>query len=773
MNGASLSSRARAGLYVALAVAGAIVLVHLLPGVLPTLPDRQLNRAEAIATARSLLAEIDPTVADTDLAAVWEGGRSLEYLHRPPAATELPWARWWVVAPESEGRIAVGIGIDGTVVLARARPDEAAEAEAPGAPTLAKAVDYARQRDLISTSTPAPEVELVDGRWEAQFTTDREQVRIFIDGDRITGFYRAPLETIDATVPILIELGRSILLFVILLLLAGVFPTWYYSGQIRRHRGFQVALLCGGACLLWLVISMPGLFLDLDTAGLVFMFTFLTIPIGVMVGLAFVATSVGEAACRHRWPDKLDAFETICRGRLLNATVAWSSLRGIALGLAAAAVVIALAALLGITIPATRLLTRGLDGSLPFFDGVPISGLRAPLQLIGFELPVVLTATLTLPALLARRLPRGAAIGVALLFATLLLRPIPLPFELAMAPFIAIALGCVPLVIFLRFDLLSAGLAYATAHLSVHAVPLLTADDPVLTAMGALMLLPLLPFVLSLVRLGDTRTFSYRFDPLAEAPKNIVEAIAEQERRRLELDTGREVQTAILPKLPPDVFGIDVMGSYRPAAAVGADFYHLEPLADGRIAGALGDVAGTGLSSGLVMTRLLGALAMQLRFDPSPNAVFATLHRLTDASARHRLFATLAYFVLDPTTRDLSWTSSGQPLYRLTHDGGVELLTTAAPPLGTRLGDSVVPRSRSLFPGDSIVALSNGVITAPSPSGDPFGYHRVELTLSAHTATQSLAELVESLLTAVERHTGGTVPHDDYTVLALQLPNTR
>ena len=92
--------------------------------------------------------------------------------------------------------------------------------------------------------------------------------------------------------------------------------------------------------------------------------------------------------------------------------------------------------------------------------------------------------------------------------------------------------------------------------------------------------------------------------------------IAERERQRVELETARRIQSSILPELPPRLAGVDIAHAYLPASEVGGDFYDVLALEDGRLAVAVGDVAGHGVSSGLVMSMAKSALAVQVTFNP-------------------------------------------------------------------------------------------------------------------------------------------------------------
>ena len=155
------------------------------------------------------------------------------------------------------------------------------------------------------------------------------------------------------------------------------------------------------------------------------------------------------------------------------------------------------------------------------------------------------------------------------------------------------------------------------------------------------------------------------------------------------------IQSSILPDLPPRLAGVDIAHAYLPASEVGGDFYDVLALEDGRLAVAVGDVAGHGVSSGLIMSMAKSALAVQVTFDPEVAAVFNTLNRTVYQTARKRLLTTLCYALLDPRRLEMVYASAGHlHPYRISATGRVDALESIAYPLGVRGELLVDPRTR-------------------------------------------------------------------------------
>jgi sigma-B regulation protein RsbU (phosphoserine phosphatase) len=210
--------------------------------------------------------------------------------------------------------------------------------------------------------------------------------------------------------------------------------------------------------------------------------------------------------------------------------------------------------------------------------------------------------------------------------------------------------------------------------------------------------------------------------------------------------------------------------AYLPATEVGGDFYDVLALEDGRVALAVGDVAGHGVSSGLVMSMAKSALSVQVTFDPEVEAVFATLNRLVFQSARKRLLTTLCYALIDPRRRELFYASAGHLFpYRITR-GRVLALESVSYPLGVRDELEIRVRSERLEPGDLLFLFSDGVVEAHAEGSDePFGFERLEASLALH-ATGGVVALRDGVLADLGAFTGDVPRDDDLTVLAVQVP---
>lgn len=602
-------------------------------------------------------------------------------------------------------------------------------------------------------------------------------IEVSYTGDRLEGFghwYEDPdRDAFLAQVqgPTLWQFFLQVVPVVLTMLLSLFFLRRYHEGEIGVRRGFQLFAVSAGLSLVFLIFTMRematgwnlGLLSRAQTVvvvgaqiGLVFF-----LPVSI---LCFLSWSLGELYCRELNPRRLAAFDALVRGNWTNATVARSALVGTAAGLG-------IAALSGFAyLAAERLGGTVSFGDLlgPWWQSIHYSGVAMLIFCIAMALYGTLFARLLLVSAAVRRFGPWLGVIIAGAVATVIYFPpvIFTPWEMALP--VCFAISLLYAVFFLRQGLAATLIATVVAFVLPSAFPYLLADDGWLQLQGWLpVLATALPLLISVRYLGSKHELTYRWD---DVPPH-VRRIAERERQRVELETARRIQSSILPDLPPQLNGVELAHAYKPASEVGGDFYDVLALEDGRLAVAVGDVAGHGVSSGLVMSMARSALAVQVTFQPEVEAVFTTLNRVVYQSARKRLLTTLCYAVLDPKARELVYASAGHLYpYQIKPDGRVYPLEYGSYPLGVREAMQVEARRAKLEEGDTLFLLSDGLVEAhPEGNEDLFGFERLMESLRRH-ASLGVAGLRDAVLEDIEHHTGGAPQEDDQTVLVLRIP---
>jgi phosphoserine phosphatase RsbU/P len=211
------------------------------------------------------------------------------------------------------------------------------------------------------------------------------------------------------------------------------------------------------------------------------------------------------------------------------------------------------------------------------------------------------------------------------------------------------------------------------------------------------------------------------------------------------------------------VAGLEIAGHCQPARSVGGDFYDWQVL-DGQLQVVLADVMGKGLVAAMIAAQV----RTLLRGTSPYNSVAATVTRaavdsqddLDDAGT----FVTLFAVRIDPRTGEMEYVDAGHGLaFVLQPDGDVRRLTSGDLPLGAMLGDSWSARSAVLAPGETLLAVSDGVLDAFPTADDALAAAR-DLAAQAPDPTR-IVELVTDRV-------GELTTSDDLTVIAVRRETT-
>ena len=244
--------------------------------------------------------------------------------------------------------------------------------------------------------------------------------------------------------------------------------------------------------------------------------------------------------------------------------------------------------------------------------------------------------------------------------------------------------------------------------------------------------------------------------------------VADRLSLKNDLEIARQIQQAMLPSGQFAAPGIETAGTSRPANTVGGDFYDILPLDDGRIAIALGDVAGKGSPAALLMALLLAMLRTLVDEQLEPAELMTRLNVQVCRQAPRTRFITLFYAVFDPRTGELIYVSAGHtPPLLLRRSGACERLTDGGIALGM-FDQSTYKAGRASLDVDDLVGVySDGITEAENPAGTPFDEAGLEGALKASRMLATSA-IPAAILRSVEQYTADTRLADDLTILVLR-----
>jgi serine phosphatase RsbU (regulator of sigma subunit)/anti-sigma regulatory factor (Ser/Thr protein kinase) len=222
--------------------------------------------------------------------------------------------------------------------------------------------------------------------------------------------------------------------------------------------------------------------------------------------------------------------------------------------------------------------------------------------------------------------------------------------------------------------------------------------------------------------LGEIRCETANEDGFDEAIRQAVKLLAlqvaavvsSQAATLREHRVADRFQRALLPDHLPEVSGASFHAAYLPAsdeADVGGDWYDAFPLADGRIAISVGDVAGHGIDAAVIMGEVRQAIRMAaLGALETPAAVLDYVNgviRLRESIG----MVTAIFGIYDPATSTLAYAVAGHPPPILTlANGSARHLPTGGLPLGCASHVDSITWAFTLPAGARAIFYTDGLI---------------------------------------------------------------
>lgn len=249
-------------------------------------------------------------------------------------------------------------------------------------------------------------------------------------------------------------------------------------------------------------------------------------------------------------------------------------------------------------------------------------------------------------------------------------------------------------------------------------------------------------------------------------------------RRDLQIETARRIQGDFLVKTLPANEQFVLAACSLPALDVGADWYDAMTMGDQTLI-VVADVCDKGVGSALYMSvfrtlirygmqRALAEAGVNGEVDQPLSHVLGLVNDyMIGNHSGSAMFATAFVALFNESTGQLNYVLAGHEPPLVKHEHGLSTLEECGPALGL-FSAAFVTRQYQLRPGDLLLAFSDGLLDARSPSDESFGLERVEqILLELPTEEMSAQETLDSLVARAREHIGEADQFDDLTVMTL------
>jgi serine phosphatase RsbU (regulator of sigma subunit) len=241
-----------------------------------------------------------------------------------------------------------------------------------------------------------------------------------------------------------------------------------------------------------------------------------------------------------------------------------------------------------------------------------------------------------------------------------------------------------------------------------------------------------------------------------------------------DLQIAREIQTWLLPGAPPQIPGISVAYTTRPANTVAGDYYDVFPRPgkineENRVIFAVADVAGKSIPAAMLMATFQASLKTLSTTQVALPELVADMNKYACSNSQGGLRFTTAFLAeYDAAQRVFYYINAGHnnPILRRSN-GSIERLDVGGLPIGIQTEAKYESASVALAPGDWLIIFTDGLVEAENARQEEYGETRLLSAIAAGAATTP-AEMLKRLMAELDLFVGSTPQHDDVTCLLVK-----
>ena len=256
---------------------------------------------------------------------------------------------------------------------------------------------------------------------------------------------------------------------------------------------------------------------------------------------------------------------------------------------------------------------------------------------------------------------------------------------------------------------------------------------------------------------------------------SMVRDLKEQDRMKRSLYLAQEVQQNLLPHEYPRSDNLEIAGKSIYCDETGGDYYDFifnDNDEKERIAIAIGDVSGHGISSALLMAAVRSSLRQRSSLPGSIGSIISDVNRqmVKDVEDSGQ-FITMLYLTIDPIQKSLQWVRAGHDpgIFYDPHSDTFEELHGLGISLGVNEDWNYAEHTKTALKKGQIIILStDGLKEARNSKGEMFGKERI-YDIIRKNASSSANEILNELFESLNRFLEDTKIEDDITLVVIKI----
>ncbi len=265
--------------------------------------------------------------------------------------------------------------------------------------------------------------------------------------------------------------------------------------------------------------------------------------------------------------------------------------------------------------------------------------------------------------------------------------------------------------------------------------------------------------------------FNDERDLLITTLNDIIPKLEEHLRMSDDLGVAEEVQQSLLPDANPTLPGFDIAGTSLYCEETGGDYYDFIDIDDEKLAVAVGDVSGHGISSALLMATARALVRLRASLPGPMASIINDVNRCLSLDTSHTgNFMTFFFCQLKARSRKIRWIRSGHDpalIYSPESDRFDELRGRGIA-LGLDCSFEYEEFQCTLALNQIILIGTDGIWEMRNEFGEMFGKEKLKMIIRNNSS--ATAQEISTVITgALADFRGGRQLEDDVTMVVLKV----
>ncbi|MBB5218118.1 sigma-B regulation protein RsbU (phosphoserine phosphatase) [Treponema rectale] len=261
-------------------------------------------------------------------------------------------------------------------------------------------------------------------------------------------------------------------------------------------------------------------------------------------------------------------------------------------------------------------------------------------------------------------------------------------------------------------------------------------------------------------------------DFAATAVKNVisVKEIIEQNGITKETDLASHIQNTLRPAKIPPLPGIQVGTIFEQNEGVCGDYYDVIPSRKDRISFVLGDIAGKGINSVIIMTMIRAMTRLVVNTKQTAGTILTWVNKgIASESFSTDHFGSCALINYDPVSHKAEYSTCGTtPVYYFDSTAKTfSCISHTSEPIGVEKASEYKEYVQEIKKGDILVSFSDGIIESLNGQGQQYSVESLLNVIKKNCGSsgKDIANLVKA---DIQNFCGETEQHDDQTLLVIK-----